>query len=439
MNEFLNRMESLLGAEYDDFLRSREDEAFRGLRVNTLKCTPEKLRGLLDIALEPSPFCAESFYIPAEAQGLGNHPLHHCGAFYIQEPSAASAVEMLDVREGDFVLDLCAAPGGKSTQIGAKLNGTGLLWSNEIVKSRAEILLSNIERMGIPNAVVSNARPDLLCRRLSGMFDRVLVDAPCSGEGMFRKNPSAQNEWSVEHVKSCAQRQLLILESAKHALKDGGVLVYSTCTFSKEENEGVIAEFLSRNPDFEAEDAGVSFGRKTTGHAVRIFPMDGGEGHFAARLRKKGESNNNSFMESKSRADRDILSFYDSIFIDRPFGENIETVNNRIFILPKNLNADLRGLPVLRAGVVLGEIMKNRIEPHHSAFMAPQPESCRLCAELDADGAEIKRFLHGEEISVSPALKGFCAVCVNGMTAGFGKASNGRLKNKYPKGLRTLQ
>ena len=182
MNDFLLRMKSLLGDEFDEFLKFyNSDDFIKGLRVNTLKCLPEKLCSLLDFELKKTPFCDEGFYIPSDVKSIGNNPLHHAGAFYVQEPSATSAVTMLDVHEGDYVLDLCAAPGGKSTQIGAKLNGTGLLWSNEIVRSRANILLSNIERMGISNAVVSNCRPDELCKRLENRFDRILVDAPCSG------------------------------------------------------------------------------------------------------------------------------------------------------------------------------------------------------------------------------------------------------------------
>ena len=263
MNIFLDKMKALLGDEFDEFLKfyNSSGEHYRGLRVNTLKCSVEKLRDLLDFELKPAPFCSESFYIPNEITSFGNNPLHHAGAFYIQEPSASSAVTMLDVQEGDFVLDLCAAPGGKSTQIAAKLNSKGFLWSNEIVKNRANILLSNIERLGIRNATVSNAYPEVLCDRLAGCFDKVLVDAPCSGEGMFRKDSAAESEWSDEHVKSCAERQLKILNSAKKALKDGGVMVYSTCTFSVEENEGVISRFLEENPDFALEDANVGFGR----------------------------------------------------------------------------------------------------------------------------------------------------------------------------------
>ena len=303
MNIFLDKMKALLGDEFDDFLKfyNSSGEHYRGLRVNTLKCSVEKLEKLLDFDLKSAPFCSESFYIPNEITSLGNNPLHHAGAFYIQEPSASSAVTMLDVQEGDYVLDLCAAPGGKSTQIAAKLNSKGFLWSNEIVKNRANILLSNIERMGIRNATVSNAYPEVLCDRLAGCFDKVLVDAPCSGEGMFRKDSTAESEWSDEHVKSCAERQLKILNSAKNALKDGGVMVYSTCTFSVEENEGVIGRFLEENPDFELEDANVNFGRPTLEYARRIFPMDGGEGHFAARLKKSGELYKNSFTENSKK------------------------------------------------------------------------------------------------------------------------------------------
>lgn len=440
MDEFLFRIKSLLGDDFDEFLKFYENENYKGLRVNTLKCSAEKLKTLVDFELVNTPFCKEGFYIPSDVTSLGNSPLHHCGAFYIQEPSATSAVEMLGVEKNDFVLDLCAAPGGKSTQIGAKLQGTGLLWSNEIVRNRANILLSNIERMGISNAVVSNCHPDILCNELQGRFDKVLVDAPCSGEGMFRKNSDAQNEWSVEHVKSCAQRQLMILNSAKNALKEGGVMVYSTCTFSQEENEGVITQFLSENPDFELEDAGIDFGRKTLEYACRIFPMDGGEGHFAARLRKKGESYRSIIpYKNNQKIDDKVWDFYDSLFVDRPFGDNLTLVGEKIIILPENYNRNIKNTGIIRAGIILGEIVKNRIEPHHSVFMAAQKNDCRSAVDFDLTSDEIQKFLHGEEIAVPSEVKGYTAVCVNEITVGFGKASNGRLKNKYPKGLRILR
>lgn len=292
--------------------------------------------------------------------------------------------------------------------------------------------------MGIRNATVSNAYPEVLCDRLAGCFDKVLVDAPCSGEGMFRKDSTAESEWSDEHVKSCAERQLKILNSAKNALKDGGVMVYSTCTFSVEENEGVIGRFLEENPDFELEDANVNFGRPTLEYARRIFPMDGGEGHFAARLKKSGELYKNSFTEnSKKKIDSKIFDFYDSLFIRRPFGENIEVIGDKIIVLPQEY-VPYEKLPVLRSGIILGQIVKNRIEPHHSTFMAAKADECVSKVDFDVNSAEIKAFLHGEEVAVDNNIKGYTAVCVNGITVGFGKCSNGRLKNKYPKGLRLL-
>lgn len=441
MNDFLLRMKSLLKDEFEEFLKfyNENEEHYRGLRVNTLKCSVDKLKSLLDFELVNTPFCKQGFYIPKDVKSLGNNPLHHSGAFYIQEPSATSAVTMLDVQKGDFVLDLCAAPGGKSTQIAAALDNTGFLWSNEIVRNRANVLLSNIERMGIYNYAVSNAYPEILCEQLYGKFDKVLVDAPCSGEGMFRKDSGAELEWSEEHVKSCAERQLKILNSAKNALKNGGVLVYSTCTFSQEENEGVITQFLSENPEFSLEDSGVTFGRPTLEHARRIFPMDGGEGHFAARLRKSGIPTENYPTKTQNKKiDPKIFEFYDSIFKNRPFGENIEVIKDKIIVLPENYNHFDRKIPVLRSGVILGQIVKNRIEPHHSAFMAAKPQDCVSCVDFDVNSPQIKAFLHGEEIEVPKEIKGYTAVCVNGIITGFGKASNGRLKNKYPKGIRIL-
>jgi NOL1/NOP2/sun family putative RNA methylase len=438
MEEFFSRMKSLLGDEFDDFLKFyNSGKVYKALRLNTLKCSEDKLRRLIGFELERTPFCKESFYIPENAGSIGNSPLHHAGAFYVQEPSAASAVEMLGVKEGDRVLDLCAAPGGKSTQIASKLGGKGLLWSNEIVKPRSIILLSNIERMGVSNAVVSNCHPDKLCSKLRGYFDKVLVDAPCSGEGMFRKNSNAQDEWSVEHVKSCAARQLMILNSAKEALNENGELVYSTCTFSVEENEGVIEEFIKQNPDFEIVDSGVTFGRPSLKYARRIFPMDKGEGHFAVKLRKNSASVSVPVKPCNSKIPDMVNKFYDDIFKDKPFGENLYIEGNNVFIIPENL-PDTSGLNILRKGVLLGEIKKNRVEPHHHAFMCAKPENCVSFADFDINSAEIKSFLHGEEIGVSSDIKGYTAVCVNGITTGFGKASNGRLKNKYPKGLRTL-
>ena len=235
---FCDRMKETLGREYEAFLACYEKPHLRGIRLNPQKCGEDLLRLALPFPVTAAPFSPLSYYVPEEAEHLGALPLHHAGAFYVQEPSAASAVTVLAPQPGERVLDLCAAPGGKSTQIAALLAGEGLLWSNEIVRNRANALLSNVERMGVRNAVVSCCRPEVLCGALAGFFDKVLVDAPCSGEGMFRRDERAIQEWSPEHVKTCAVRQLAILESASQALREGGILVYSTCTFSLRKTKG---------------------------------------------------------------------------------------------------------------------------------------------------------------------------------------------------------
>lgn len=441
--EFLNQMKDLLAADdYARFLADCEKSPYRGIRVNTLKCNINKIRKCLPFVGEKTPFCNKGFYIPHDTKSIGDEPFHHAGAFYVQEPSASSAVTVLDVQKGDRVLDLCAAPGGKSTQIAAELDGTGLLWSNEIVRNRANILLSNIERMGIANAVVSNCYPDTLCNNLSGYFDKVLVDAPCSGEGMFRKDSAAVEEWSLEHSVSCGERQLSILDSAANALKDGGTLVYSTCTFSIYENENVIKRFLGNHKDFELVDSSVDFGRKALDKAVRILPSDGGEGHFVAKLKKSGELTHTPTADvtpCKFPETETALKLYDEIFKKRVFGENFRKLNDKIILLPNIDLPPLSGMGVIRAGILFGEIKKNRIEPCHALFMAAKKDDLKFCVDLDYNDSRLQKFYHGEEIDIDEKLKGFTAVMVEGVSTGFGKASGGTLKNRYPKGLRSMK
>ena len=448
MNDFFDRVSTLLTKEdFEIFKNEYNNPAYRGVRVNTLKCSVDKFLALMeDIKAEDvTPFCKEGFYVPAESDFSGNHPLHHAGAVYFQEPSAMSAASVLDVQKGDVVLDLCAAPGGKSTQLASALGGTGLLWSNEIVKSRANILLGNIERCGVSNAVVSSADPDMLCKALEGVFDKVLVDAPCSGEGMFRKDKDAYSEWTPEHSDACSVRQLKILESAKNALRAGGVLVYSTCTFSQAENENVINEFLRQNPDFELLDCGEKFGRRTIdGKACRIYPMDGGEGHFAAKLRKKEDdfaAGVRASHETLPTDDRKIPAvvkeFFADTFIDTDFCKRLLVHGDNVFILPEYC-PELKGTGVIRAGVFAGTVKKNPFEPHHALFMSADKNNLKRVVDLTLDDARVKKFLHGEEIPVEENIKGYTAVSVEGIITGFGKVSSGMLKNKYPKGLRTL-
>ena len=307
---FLERMKRLLGNEYADFLSSYERPRNTGLRLNPKKRADVSQFITAPIAWEPNGFYQNTDTRP------GLSALHEAGAYYLQEPSAMAPARRLNAQPGEVVLDLCAAPGGKSTQIAASMDGQGLLVCNEIHPKRARILSSNIERMGVGNALVLNEHPAKLAERFPEFFDRILVDAPCSGEGMFRKEDAAIADWSEETVAMCAARQSEILCSAAKMLKPGGRLVYSTCTFSPEENEGVITKFLKENPDFVLEDSKVDFGRPTLEYARRIFPMDGGEGHFAARLRKLSENVSVPIYNSKLEKTPSVVTdFYNDTFV----------------------------------------------------------------------------------------------------------------------------
>lgn len=437
---FLHRMQEMLQDEYPLFAQGLSQRPLRGLRVNTLKCRTECFLQKSPFPLTPSPFAQDSFYVPPEAEGMGLHPYHHAGLYYVQEPSASCAVTALQVQPGDRVLDLCAAPGGKSTQIAAALQGKGLLWSNEAVKSRTGALLSNLERIGAINAVVSCAYPADLCGRLRGFFDKVLVDAPCSGEGMFRKEAAAVEHWSEANVRACAQRQLSILEEAAGALRPGGQMVYSTCTFSREENEGVVETFLREHPEFELTEIRATFGREAfepCQKARRIFPMDGGEGHFAAAFYKRttecGHTADYSYktdFSGRVEAERIWQELFEGELpgILTRFGDTIYLLPQRLPAMPES---------VLRAGCAAFTVRKNRLEPCHQLYLAAGLKP-RSVLNLSLDDSRVKAFLHGEEIEADPRLKGFTAVQVDGNTLGFGKCSGGVLKNRYPKGLRNL-
>ena len=445
MDNFFNRMSQLLTPEeLIVFKNEYKKEAFSGIRVNTLKCPVDKFLSLMDFIgkEDVTPFCNEGFYLDGKKELSGNHPLHHAGAVYFQEPSAMSSATLLSPEKGDKVLDLCAAPGGKSTQLAAKLQGTGLIWSNEIVRNRANILLGNFERCGIKEGVVSSTDPETLCSALEGYFDKIMVDAPCSGEGMIRRDPKALEEWSVEHTISCATRQLKILDSAQKALKPGGIMVYSTCTFSYEENEGVILKFLQENPDFELIDAAENFGRPTLdGKARRVYPMDGGEGHFAAKLRLKDSAeryinNSTALLTPPKKIPSIVTDFLSETFVDTKPYERIFMKDDKVFILPE-VCPELSGTYAIRAGVFAGTVKKNFFEPAHSLYTTADISNLRNVVNLELNDPRVNKFLRGEEIPAD-AQKGYAALCIEGIVTGFGKLSNGTLKNKYPKGLRIL-
>ena len=378
-------------------------------------------------------------------------PLFHAGCYYVQDSSAMfpgmvfrkelAAIHAERLGRPLRVLDLCAAPGGKSTDLASSLrNCLGdnfILVSNEVMKARASVLADNMALWGDPNVVITSCDPAAFAS-LEGFFDIILADVPCSGEGMFRKDARAREDWSPELVELCAARQKRILADVWPSLCDGGILVYSTCTFSQEENEGVISAFLSSHPDFEAVDIKEEFGRPAKiSCGVRITPIEKGEGHFAAKLRKKRESDSGFFrVQCKQKADRqlsDLQKELGNILNELPEGQ-LSLVKDKVLLLPEMM-PDITGPGVLRAGVLMGEMKKQRFEPAHALFMAVPPKYFKRVLSLSADDIRVREFLQGYEIDCDTG-NGYTAVAVSGLTLGFGKCSGGRLKNKYPKGLR---
>lgn len=453
---FVDRMRPLLGSEWAAFFAAYDAPLRRGLRVNTAKISTDDFRSLFLHTLTPSPFAEDAFYLDAPHKA-GCDPLHHAGAYYMQEPSASSAVSVLAPKPNERILDLCAAPGGKSTQILSALGDSGLLWSNEYVPSRARILMQNLERCGARRQVVSNNDTARLCNALTDYFDAVLVDAPCSGEGMFRKEPQALTEWSLNNIHLCAARQSEILHNASLAVRPGGRLVYSTCTFAPEENEAVVARFLNDHPDFQLLPIDVPWGAPAFDFdrirefsdvntcsadltkCRRIFPHHGGEGHFVALFHRLDRADANPPRDyappTKDGNRLTARELYGECFIDEPQGEFV-TYGDTVRLLPPDL-PEMSGLNILSAGIAVAEVCKNRLEPCHGAFMATSLDNCRRRISLSPDDPRITAFLRGEELAIDTE-NGWTAVGVGNLTCGFGKCAGGRLKNRYPKGLRLL-
>lgn len=452
---FEERMRSLLGTEYEAFRQSYEQDRFYGLRHNPLKAAGEKFTDRMPFTLDKVSWAKEGWYYDADEQP-GRHVLHEAGAYYIQEPSAMAVAEILDPQPGETILDLCAAPGGKSTHIAGRMQGQGLLVSNEIIPNRAKILAQNIERMGIKNCVVCNETPERMAMFFPAFFDRIVVDAPCSGEGMFRKDDTAISEWSPEQVRMCAERQYMILEQAAGMLRPGGRLVYSTCTFAPDENEGVISRFLHEHADFSIEkvpcDPSFSEGRPDwtddpaagLEHTMRLFPHKlKGEGHYIAVLRKEGmllrESTGCIRMQNREFC---VLAKTVDSFLHTELGLNkdwisrqggiLQMFGEQIYLIPAQM-IPLKGLKVVRPGLHLATDKKNRLEPSHALALALRPQETERRRELTKEEAE--RYLHGESL-VCGGEKGWILLTYLDYPVGFGKASGGQMKNHYPKGLR---
>ena len=423
---FLNRIQEQLGAEYPAFLESLERP-----RAVALRFAPGK-ECALPFLREPVPWEPLGYYYdPAARPGL--HPYHEAGVYYLQEASAMAPVALLEPQPGERICDLCAAPGGKSTQIAGKMAGEGFLLCNEIEPKRARILSRNVERMGIAHALVTNEHPQRLAQALPGYFDRVLIDAPCSGEGMFRKEEAAVTDWSPETVEMCARRQGEILHSGGILVRPGGRLVYSTCTFAPAEDELAVRAFLENHPEFALEAVAAPWFTEVEPGMYRMWPHKlKGEGHFAAVLRKKGEEEPSELPNAGEKLPQVFTNFAKELGIQLPPGKAV-TFGPNLYWAPKDL-PELKGLKVLRPGLELGVVKKDRFEPAHA--LALWLTDCRNVQELTSDGPEISRYLRGDVIPSDK--RGWCQVTVDGFGIGWGKGDGRVLKNHYPKGLRRM-
>lgn len=423
---FLQRMEAQLGSEYPAFLESLERPRAVALRFNPLKGE----RPVLPFVGAPVPWEPEGFYYDPQTRP-GLHVYHEAGVYYLQEASAMAPVALLDPKPGERVCDLCAAPGGKTTQIAGRMLGRGFLVCNEINPKRAKILSRNIERMGVANALVTNEHPETLASRFPGFFDRVLVDAPCSGEGMFRKEEAAVTDWSQETVQMCARRQREILDSAARLVRPGGRLVYSTCTFAPEEDEETVAAFLEAHPEFTPEPVEAPWFVPGENASYRMWPHKLlGEGHFAAVLRKtQGESGEVPACPGE-KCPKAWESFAKELDITLPEGKAV-SFGQSLYWASMEL-PELNRLKVLRPGLELGTERKGRFEPAHA--LALWLKTCAVAESFPPESPEMKAYLHGDV--VPSGKKGWCLVQAGGYAIGWGKGDGSVLKNHYPKGLR---
>ncbi len=444
---YIGQMKRLLGeAGFFAYQNALEQPYTRALRINLLRCPDGAPPCAIEGMGEAVPWAKGAYFIEGDARP-GLSPLHEGGLFYMQEPSALSAVSVLDPQPGERVLDLCAAPDGKSTQIAALMGGEGLLVCNEPVASRAQVLSRNIERMGVRNAIVTSEMPDRLATRFPSFFDRILVDAPCSGEGMFRRQPEAMDEWSENAPRGCAQRQLEILEQAVAMLKPGGVMVYSTCTFNDTENEGVLARFLDEHAELEAVPFALPGLPAAPKGYVHLYPHEiRGEGHFVSLMKKRDGAPDTymSFDEApvqrrgkgakpgKTAAPENELP---DVLAQGVRFDRVMQSGDSLWAWPESIEpARLAGIKVLRTGLLLSHMQGRRAEPDHALAMALRSGEAARTAELSREQA--LTYQAGEALALGDLPPGYTLLCHEGVPLGWGKQAGGIMKNHYPKGIR---
>ena len=443
--KYKERMKNILGEEYPAFESALEGQSVRAVRVNTTKISPDDFLHKTTLNLSPISYATDCF-IPDSCEGIGKTPEHHCGMIYVQDPGAMATLAALKIERGWKVLDACAAPGGKASHLASLVGDEGVLLANEYVPKRAKIIVGNFERLGVKNAVVTSLDTARLAEMFVSYFDLVLCDAPCSGEGMFRKYDEALTEWSEENVLMCAARQKEILDNCSRTVKAGGYLLYSTCTYSKEENEGVVADFLAGHPEFSLCSVREEIARVTRpgldgmDDARRFYPhVAEGEGQFLALMKKQENPTDLTTILYKEKValpskeeNTVIKKFIDDVFIGEINARVIKSGEQFILL---NHDLPLPNMSVFMSGVVLGEIKKGILFPHHQLFSAMGAYMKRR-ENLTKDDPRVIKYLRGEEIDTQITDNGWCAVLYEGVALGGGKISGGKIKNHYPKGLR---
>ncbi len=444
--KYLDNMKELLKDEFDDYLLSFHQDRSFGLRVNTNKISVEEFLKISPFQLEPIPWTTNGFYYDASTRPA-KHPYYYAGLYYLQEPSAMTPAQVLPIEENDIVLDTCAAPGGKSTELAAKLHHSGLLVTNDISASRAQALLKNIEVFGIENSYVISEDLVNLERNFHECFDKILIDAPCSGEGMFRKEPGLLKSWQERGNEYYVSLQKQICKSALHMLKSGGKLVYSTCTFSKSEDEEIVAYMMECEPSLKLLpidestyfEKGIEInGNAQLKHCLRLYPHKiKGEGHFVALL-QKGDGPSQKEIKKKYKVRIPIEDEFFHLLKKEFYNGVFEKRKDKLFFIPDS-TLNLKGVRILRSGLFLGECKKNHFEPSQSLAMALKMDEFKNVINFSSDDVRTIKYLKGETLDVrdiSTTIKGWTLVCVDGYPLGFAKCQKGSLKNKYAQGWR---
>lgn len=458
---YVDAMKELLEEDYDAYIKSLDEKPYVGIRTNLLKLTEEKLKEILDRDFKEIPWVKEGFYFEEEKgvlttpslsniekiKSISKNPYYFAGLYYIQEPSAMTPAMVAGIKPGDKVLDLCAAPGGKSTQAAAYLQGEGLLVSNDFSASRVKALQKNIEVSGIDNVLITNEDPKNLSKVYIEYFDKIIVDAPCSGEGMFRRDSAVFRAYLGRGPEFFTGLQVSIMNEAAKMLRPGGTLVYSTCTYSKIEDEGSLSEFLENHPDFKIDKINADFGfeeSKILPGTIRLFPHKiKGEGHFVARLKKDEralEKDENKTKDKKKRKSlklpEELLEFLGKIKRDWDY-ERIFINKDYAYYLPKDALID-KSLHYIRTGLLLGEIKKNRFEPFQALAMNIKFDEWENPLNLSATDERVIKYLKGETIEADDEYMGIRLVCVDGFSLGFVKQNKKSCKNKYYQGWRWM-